>query len=206
VSQVRILPGALSRFSSSAGVSRRAPLSIGQTAGRCLVGESMTRRGAHWSPTASLAAASRQTTARTTRYRQPRRVADEFRRVGVAQTLGIESVELSAVLDTLATVLDEARVFDGLTTARDALRVAGAVAWVVVLDGRGALARTWPMRSACEACGPCSADAARHPRTPSDENPAVSTHRLLEHPTRRSSRPKAPPPFRLHCGSTDLPC
>ena len=55
----------------------------------------------------------------------------------MARTLGIESVELLAVLDTLATLLDDARVFDGLTTARDALRVAGALAWVVVLDGRG---------------------------------------------------------------------
>jgi hypothetical protein len=72
--------------------------------------------------------------ARPIGFRQPHRVADEFLRVGLAQTLGIESVAILAALDSLATILDGARVFDGLTTSGDALRVAGALAWLAVLS------------------------------------------------------------------------
>src|SRR5262245_17207046 len=60
VSQVRILPGALI-FPQLIDTLGDYPLRLGPTRGRCLVGEPMTRGGVHWSPTASLAAASRRT-------------------------------------------------------------------------------------------------------------------------------------------------
>ena len=41
-------------------------------------------------------AAPSRPAARSTRYRQPRRVADELLRVGLAQTLGIESLAVTA--------------------------------------------------------------------------------------------------------------
>jgi hypothetical protein len=63
----------------------------------------------------------------------PRTVALELIRTGLPQTLGIESVALLAVLDALAATLDDAQVFDGLR-ADDSRRVAGALAWLAVLD------------------------------------------------------------------------
>ena len=58
--QVRILPGALA-LPQLINAFRDSRLRVGLTPGGCLVGEPITRSGTHWSPTASLAAASRRT-------------------------------------------------------------------------------------------------------------------------------------------------
>lgn len=69
--------------------------------------------------------------------------AAAFLCVGLPDTLGVESAALAALLDGLATTLDEAAVFDRLHRD-DVQRVAGSLAWIAVLGPDA------PSRSAVE--------------------------------------------------------